>query len=80
MYNYNTYLLLYVYVTFVCVNKKRNQSHKVDIFNNIICTHRRLIVSPVKNNDTLRLNVICSSSDSDSLLLSTSSPNIIVRV
>lgn len=45
-----------------------------------ICTQSRFIVSPVKNNDNFRLNGICSSSVSSSLLLSTSSPNIMVRV
>lgn len=47
----------------------------------VICIHRRLIVSPVKKSDTFRLNDMdCSPSLSLSLLLSTSSPNIIVRV
>lgn len=45
-----------------------------------VFTQRRFIVSPVKKSDSFRLNGICSSSDSDSLLLRTSSPNIMVRV
>ena len=38
------------------------------------------MVSPVKNNENFLLNGIDSISDSSSLLLNTSSPNIIVRV
>lgn len=44
-----------------------------------VCTQRRLIVSPVKNNENFRLNGIVSSSVSSSLLLNVSSPKIMVR-
>lgn len=44
-----------------------------------VCTQRRLMVSPVKNNENFRLNGIVSSSVSSSLLLNSSSPKIIVR-
>lgn len=40
----------------------------------------RLIVSPVKKSDSFRLNGMLISSDSSSLLLSSSSPKMMVRV
>lgn len=46
----------------------------------VVCTQSLFIVSPVKKSDNLRLNGITSCSDSDSLLLRKSSPNIIVLV
>lgn len=53
----------------------------LNVLSRFVCIHRRLIVSPVKNNDTFRLNDMdCSPSLSLSLLLRTSSPKIIVRV
>lgn len=55
--------------------------HQPAVTADVVNPHNcRLIVSPVKKSDSFRLNGIEITSDSSSLLLSSSSPKMMVRV